>query len=100
MRIRHGRDKRTGEHRANTGNAHQPPPDIRRAGSHPDPAIILQDLGVHQSQLSGKHLQAVARLGRHSIIGLVMESIRERQKPFAPDRRYDSELSHVASYHI
>ena len=73
---------------------------IRRPGAHPDPAIILQDLGVHQSQLSGKHLQAMTRLSRQSIIRILMKRIYECQKPVAPDRRYDSELSHVASDHI
>ena len=101
MGIRHGRDKRTGEHRADAGNAHQPSPHIRRPGARPDPAIILEDLGVHQSELVGEHLQAIARASaRHSIVRLVMEDIDERQQPLAPDRRHNPELGHVAADRI
>ena len=42
----------------------------------------------------------MARLSRHSIIRILMKCIYKRQKPVAPDRRYNSELGHVASNHI
>jgi hypothetical protein len=81
-------NRSTGKYRTNARNAHQPSSHIRPPGAHPDRAIILKDLSVHQSQLSSEHLQAKARLRRHAIVRLLMQRIDECQKPLAADRRH------------
>lgn len=71
--IGNGGDDRAGEQRADAGYLHQRAAELSFARARHDPAVVLENLLLHDPQLGCQHLQADPRI--------------EGEPAYRPDRR-------------
>jgi hypothetical protein len=100
VRIGDGCDKRTRQQRTYPGDIHQSAPQLGLSRTRADPAIVFEDLFLHDPELGLQHPQAKPCVSGYSGVVFVVDDDKQLLDSIPPDRRHDPELGQVGSHRV